>query len=331
MAQYSHKDRVIACINGEKADRPPVSLWRHFPVDDQTPDGLAAATVFFQQTYDFDFVKVTPSSSFCLRDWGVEDEWRGSSEGVREYTHRPVQQALDWFKLKPLDPRQGWLGKQLECLRLIRRALGSEVPIIQTVFSPLSQAKNLVGGDQLLIHIRRYPEAVQNALQIITESTRRFVEACADCGIDGIFYAVQHAQYGILSEKEYLQWGAACDQIVLEAANHFWFNVLHLHGTEIMFHLFVGYPVQVINWHDQETTPSLSEALQHFKGAVCGGLRQWKTIALGTPEEVAKEAQAACEATQAKRFILGTGCVTPIIAPHANLLSARRSVEDICV
>jgi hypothetical protein len=66
---------------------------------------------------------------------GVQDKWLGSTEGVRDYTTRPVQQPLDWFKLKPLDPRQGWLGKTLECLRLIKHALGNEVPIIQTIFS----------------------------------------------------------------------------------------------------------------------------------------------------------------------------------------------------
>ena len=69
----SKRDRLKAAIAGQKADRPPVALWRHFPVDDQDPALLAAATAAFQQTYDFDLVKVTPASSFCLRDWGAQD------------------------------------------------------------------------------------------------------------------------------------------------------------------------------------------------------------------------------------------------------------------
>ena len=73
----SHRQRLENVLSGEPPDRVPVSLWRHFPVDDQTPEGLAAATASFQRRYDFDFIKVTPSSSFCLKDWGVEDEWRG--------------------------------------------------------------------------------------------------------------------------------------------------------------------------------------------------------------------------------------------------------------
>ena len=62
----THYERLQACLAGEKLDRPPVALWRHFPVDDQAPETLAAATLNYQKTYDFDLVKVTPASSFCL-------------------------------------------------------------------------------------------------------------------------------------------------------------------------------------------------------------------------------------------------------------------------
>ena len=55
----THKDRILAAIKGELIDRPPVALWRHFPVDDQSPEALAKSTLHFQKTYDFDLVKVT--------------------------------------------------------------------------------------------------------------------------------------------------------------------------------------------------------------------------------------------------------------------------------
>jgi uroporphyrinogen decarboxylase len=46
----------------------------------------------------------------------------------------------------------------------------------------------------------------------------------------------------------------------------------------------------------------------------------------GTPEQVRAEAQKAIEETGGRRFILGTGCVTPITAPRANLRAAREIV-----
>ena len=324
----THRERMEACIGDAPLDRPPVALWRHFPVDDQTPEGLAGAVISFQRTYDFDFVKVTPSSSYCLQDWGVRDEWRGSTEGVREYTQHVIKQPEDWAKLKPLDPTKGWLGEQLSCLREIVAELGPDVPVIQTIFNPLSQAKNLAGRDQLLVHLRRNPDALHAGLQVVSETTRRFIEAALETGIAGVFFAVQHAQYGLLSEQEYQTFGTAYDLQVFEPAAECWLNVLHLHGNDIMFHLFLDYPAGVYNWHDQETSPGLAAAQKMIKGAVCGGLRQWKTMALGTPEDVEKEAQAALAATNGHRFVLGTGCVTPIIAPHSNLIAAHQSVED---
>ncbi len=63
----------------------------------------------------------------------------------------------------------------------------------------------------LIAHLRQYPEAVMKGLQTIAETTRRFVEAAVETGIDGIFYAVQHAQAGLLTLEEYKTFGLPLD------------------------------------------------------------------------------------------------------------------------
>jgi uroporphyrinogen decarboxylase len=327
MAKMTKSDRVKAAIRGQAVDRPPMALWRHFPGDDQRPEDLARATVAFQHRYDFDFVKVTPASSFCLHDWGAQDRWMGTMEGTRDYTVYPVQSAEDWRGLRPLDPDEGSLGAQLRCLRLIADGLGGEVPFIQTIFNPLSQAKNLVGRERLPVHLRRYPDAVRAGLEVIAETTERFIAAARETGIAGVFFAVQHAQYGLLSEEEYESFGRPYDLQVLEAAEGLWLNVLHLHGTDVMFDLLADYPVQVINWHDRETWPTLAEGKERFGGAVCGGLQRWDVMVRGTPTQVREQAADAIAQTGGERFILGTGCVTPIVAPTSNIHAARAAVE----
>jgi uroporphyrinogen decarboxylase len=328
--RFARRRRLEACLSGAQPDRPPVALWRHFPVDDQTPQGLADATLEFQQRWDFDFVKVTPASSFCLKDWGAADEWRGATEGTREYTRRVIQQPQDWEKLAVLDPYAGYLGDQLACLRLLADRLAApdtDVPFIQTIFSPLAQAKNLVGGENLLVHIRQHPAQLHRGLKIIQESTLRFLEACQPTGIAGIFYAVQHASYNLLTEAEYHEFGKAYDLPLLQAASGLWLNVLHLHGENVMFDLFADYPIGVLNWHDRDTQPDLAGGLKRFPGALCGGLQRHDTMVLGSPHKVTAEARDAIQAVNGQRFILGTGCVLPTIAPRANLQAARRSVE----
>jgi uroporphyrinogen decarboxylase len=327
MSAMTKEARLRAAIDGAVVDRPPVALWRHFPGDDLRAEDLATATVAFQRQYDFDFVKVTPASSFCVQDWGAADRWMGNMEGTREYTAYPVQALEDWRRLRVLDPTQGALGAQLHCLRLIGNELIGEVPFIQTIFSPLAQAKNLVGRDQLLVHLRRDPDIVRAGLEIITETTIRFVRAACETSIAGVFYAVQHAQYGLLSQEEYQVFGRPYDLRILEAAQGLWLNVLHLHGAEVMFDLLADYPVQVINWHDRETWPTLAEAQRRFGGAMCGGLGQWEVMVQGTPDEVRQQAADAIAQTGGRRFALGTGCVTPIVAPASNIRAAREAVK----
>lgn len=328
MAMLSKRERLQAAFLGQEVDRPPVALWRHWPGDDQRAEDLAAAHVAFQRQYDWDFIKVTPCSSYCVADWGVETTYMGNTEGTREYRRYVIKRPEDWTRLLMLDPMQGALARQAACLRLIGQAVGSATPFIQTIFNPLSMAKYLAGEDTLRLHLHRYPEALLQGLETITAVSVRFVREVMRTGAAGLFLAVQHAQYSVMTEKDYRVFGVPYDRRVLEAAEGAWFNMLHLHGEEVMFDLLADYPVQVINWHDRETPPDLIGGLGRFKGAVCGGIRQWETLVRGAPQDVAAEAADAIRRTSGKRFILGTGCVTPIVAPTSNLLAVRRAVGE---
>jgi uroporphyrinogen decarboxylase len=326
----SHHERMQACLLDDPAlDRPPVALWRHFPVDDQSPEQLASSTLAFQNHFDFDVVKVTPASSFCIKDWGAEDTWEGNPEGTRRYTNAIICSAQDWEHLPTLDPhRSFFLSAQLKSLKLIRASFPPETPIIQTVFSPLSQAKNMVGTNGLAVHIRKHPDAVQKGLEVIAETTRRFVEAAMDQGIDGIFYAIQHARATELTREEYGLFGLPHDQSILGTASSLWCNILHLHGLHLYWDICskLTPSASILNWHDRETAPSLAEAQSLFHGVVCGGVSQ-NTIVYKDAFQVEQEAQDALLQTHGRKFILGTGCVVPVIAPYGNLNALRHSVE----
>ncbi len=324
----THRERLESVLSNQVPDRIPVALWRHFPVDDQDPARLAAATAAYQRQFDFDLIKVTPGSSFSVRDWGVSDEWRGDPEGTRDYVSHPIHHPEDWLRLPVLDPHKGTLGNQLECLKLLVSEFSPHTPILQTVFNPLSQAKHLIGKDLLLVHMRLYPDAVKKGLATITQTTLDFIQAARATGIDGLFYAVQHAQYGLLSEQEFQEFSQPFDLEILKNTGPLWLNLLHLHGENVMFDQVVDYPVQALNWHDRSTQPDLAGGLQRFSGIVCGGLRRVESMVLGTPASIQAEALDAIRQTNGKRFILGTGCVVPTTAPYGNLLAARNAVES---
>ncbi len=326
MSAMTKRERLEVAIRGEATDRVPVAVWRHFPGDDYRPEDLAAAAVGFQRRYDYDLLKVTPASSFSVADWGVRDEWRGNEEGTRVYTHYVIQSPEDWIRLPDLDPRAGFLGAQLKCLDLIRRDLGDDVPFIQTIFTPLGQARHMA-GERALIHMRQQPAAFKAGLEKITQATIRFIEEAKKTGIAGLFYALQQASYLLVSLAEYAEFGKEYDLRVLEAAKGLWLNVLHLHGNDVMFDLVADYPVQVWNWHDRDTPPTLREALPKVKGAVCGGLSRESVMLRGTPDDVRSQVADAIAQTGGKRLIIGTGCVTLVNTPESNLRAARNAVE----
>jgi len=316
----SHRDLIEGLISGQKIPRLPVAFWRHFPKDDQAPHRLAQATTFFQQTYDFDLIKVSPSSSFAIRDWGIKDVWTGNTEGTRDYTNK--LSLCEAQKIHVLDANQGSLGAQLKALKLIADDHIRSAPVIQTIFSPLSQLKNLLGKKILIHALRHHPLIVEGVLETITATTAGFMDACLQLGIDGFFFAVQHASSTEMSREEFIRFGKTYDTHLFKTLENTRVNILHIHGNHIYFELLLDYPCHIFNWHDRETSPTLSEAKMMTDKVLCGGLKRLETMVKGNEELIEAEITDAIGQVGSNNFLLGTGCVLPIITPHGNITHA---------
>jgi uroporphyrinogen decarboxylase len=181
--------------------------------------------------------------------------------------------------------------------------------------------KNLA-GERLLIDLRRNPVEFKAGLETITQSTLAFVREIAATGGAGIFYAVQHATANLLSEAEFAEFGRESDLRILEATKDYWLNVVHLHGDNIYFEAVADYPLQVWNWHDRETGPSLKDGLAKIKGAACGGIARDGVMLRGRPDAVRQQVADARAQTKGRRYIVGTGCVTMIPTPEVNIRTA---------
>ncbi|MHB1416161.1 MAG: uroporphyrinogen decarboxylase family protein [Chloroflexota bacterium] len=328
MVEMTKRDRVQAALRGEPVDRPPIAFWRHWPIDDQDPEALTRATLDYQRRFDFDFIKVTPSHTFAVDDYGAVHAYQGRPIGDREHLERVVKEPADWERIQPLDVRKGTYGRQLECLRMVLAQRDPRTPVIQTVFNPLGMARFLAGDEMHMVYLRRYPEAFARALAALTETCASFAKEAIAAGADGIFMSTMAASYEVMSEEEHDKYARPSDLAVLAAAQGGWFNVLHLHGKYPMFGALTDYPVQAINWHDRTAGPSLAEALQVFPGAVVGGIEQYAVLHCGTPQDVEAQVRDAVAQTGGRRLIVAAGCTYPLTVPEGNLLAARRAVEQ---
>jgi uroporphyrinogen decarboxylase len=345
--------RVEAALAGERPDRPPLSFWQHFPGRDRTAAGLAQATIAFQQTYDLDLVKLMPTGMYMAQAWGCAIGPGDPQTGTTALVRSVVQDADDWTRLAPLDVRGGVLGEQLAMIRQVRQALGSEVPIIQTIFSPLTTAAKI--GDARVTAARRAarvqpesdfappesdsgwghrprraaPQQLRRALEVITATTRDFARACLEAGADGFFFATQHASRDVLPRDEFDEWARPFDLQVLDPlAALSRLVVVHAHGDHLFFDSVARYPAQVINWHDRESGPTLREAQTLTDKCLGGGISRAGALVHGTPQQVQAEVRDAMAQTHGRHLFVMPGCVVPLSAPAANLRALRQAIEQ---
>jgi uroporphyrinogen decarboxylase len=328
MQQMNHWERVQAAIAGEEVDRPPIALWRHFPDDDQYVDKLAAHTLAWQDRWQFDLVKFMPPGTYGVEDWGAVSAYRGAPNGTRVVVKPAVVRAADWRNIRDLDVRQGSYGRQNQALAAVAEKLDGTVPILQTVFSPLTTARKLA-TEALFADLRRAPDALEQALQVITGVTIRFALDALQAGAHGVFFATQLASFRSLSAAEYERFGKTFDLQVLAAlAGKTRLSMLHAHGDDIMFDLLAAYPVEMMNWHDRLTEPDLRAAATRFPGLLVGGLNEHGALLGDDPGAIANEIRDAIEQTHGRRLMLGPGCGMPLAVSAASIAAAMRAVRE---
>ncbi len=326
MAQMTSRERVEAALAGNAVDQPPVSLWRHFPEQDQTAEALADVTMEWQGKFGFDFIKLMPPGDYATIDWGAESSYQGSIGGTRQTTKFPINSIDDWAAIKPVAVDRGRNREVVEAARLVNERLKGEIPVLQTIFSPLTIAMKLSDG-KVIEHLRQNPSAVHEALHAITAVTRELTAATLERGAYGIFFATQCASTDIMTTQEYTEFGSTYDIQVLEAATASRFTLIHIHGTNIMFDMLKTYPSNALNWHDRRTQPSLAEGEASSGRCVVGGIHE-KDIATMTPKQSAAQARDAVNALNGRHVMIAPGCVMPINTPEANVRAVVEAVRS---
>jgi uroporphyrinogen decarboxylase len=319
------RERVKAALAGDDLDRPPIAFWGHFASDPRTADEIARETVAFQKRFDWDVVKMMPSGMYFPQAFGCEVTPPEGDGGVNRIARSIISSPNDWLRLPQPSLTDGWLAEHVQSVRLVREALGPDVPVVQTLFSPLTVAHKM-SGELFQSHLAE--DAFLYGLETLSTVSISFARATIDAGADGFFYATQEATIDELSEPEFERLGKTFDLQVLGALDdRAWLTMLHVCRESIMAEIVADYPVAAINWDSHRNFPSMAEAHGIWPQALVGGLDRYGAILTGTPEETSADVRAAVAAAGGRKLIVSAGCALPLARPDANLDAARRAVE----
>ncbi len=323
------KERISAAIHFEKADQLPYAFWSHLPGIDLDPAALAEHTYEFYKKYDLDLVKTMNNGMYPVEDFGcVADYSEIEKGGIGKIVSTPIHHAEDLFELRPCSVSKGSLARELYSLQLLLDKLkAEEVPVVFTVFSPITTLDKLC-QKKALDYIREgHGEAAKHALRVITETTAAVVREALRLGADGVFFASQMSTYNVMTAGEYLEYGVPYDQQVLQAAASGWINVLHAHGTNIMFDILKDYPVHAFNWHAWESLPSIDQAKAMTGKCLMCGLER-KDITDSNRSPILNQIFQTCQITRGRGLILTPGCVIryPL---NDDMLAYIRSAKEM--
>ena len=310
-------------------DRPPVAAWGHTYREEWSPVQLAAVTVERARAFGWDFVKFQPRASCFAEAFGSIYEASGHRMRAPVLQRAAVPDLESWSVVRVVNRKA--LDDQVDAIGTVAREMGPGVPVIQTVFSPITVGGYLVGKSQSRVvrELRKFPELVGPALERIGEALVDFSRRSVEAGAAGIFYAISgYAGRNVMTEATYREIVLPHDLAVLGAMPAAaWFNVLHLCGSNLNFGLARELPSHAVSWsiHNQGN-PSLATGREIAGRAVMGGLSQRATLIYGPPPRIEEEARRAIEETGGRGLLLAPGCSVPPRVRSANLTAMMSAV-----
>ncbi len=295
------------------------SFWKHHPVADQQGESLASKTIAFQEKFNCDFVKLMPAGSWQAACYGAIDTWEGDLLGRRTIKATIIQQPSDWLNLPDFNETVPAMMQQMIVAgTLVYEHIPSEVPILCTLFCPITQAIQLAGLAVFTDHIKKHPEIVTAGLKQITKNTLLAIEAFKKAGVSGVFYATQHMHVGALPKEIYDRFGAIFDTECLKACADFRFNIFHIHSENIYFS-FDQLPKNcIIHYEDSSKNPTADDFYAFSGLPLSLGIPISIMLAQHSEKQIERFLRKHILKNPRSKFILA-GCVLPLDFPDERL------------
>ena len=303
------KERILAAIQGKDVDYVPYTMWYHFGTQFMPGEKAADVVIDMYDRFDLDLAKVMNDYAYPL------------PEGLDR-----IRNIDDWKRLKPLKATEGGFVEQLKLLKKVAKHVKDDAFFVDTIFDPFYVAHR-IGKNTIFDLLREHPEDFKLGLEAITESLCNYLKALLDLGAAGIYLAVNGASADVLTPEEFKEFVKPYDLQVLEAVkDQAAFNIVHIHGENILFEEFLDYPVQVLSWEQAYVPPSLSAARKMTDVCLMGGLGE-RLPNFVPADDLEAQVESALQETQGKKFIFAPGCSGPPDMPAEQIDIIRNAVR----
>jgi uroporphyrinogen decarboxylase len=319
------RERVTAALGGQRVDRVPFAVWRHFyPDESQGPARLAETTIAFTKRHQLDLIKYNPRAHYHAEPWGTR--YRYGKDGHPVLERYAVRKPDDWARIGRKSVREPAFQELLYGMRLVREVL-PDTPLVATIFTPLGVLERLAGTERVLTDLRTHTDLVLAALDAVAETFAELAAACTEYA-DGIFLATTvWARRDTLDEGEYRRFGTAYDLRVLAGARGAALNVLHVCGPRARVVELARYPVAAVSWNPRlQGNPGIAAFLAAVpsRGAI-GGFSD-EAFVETTAALAKREAREGLAQSGRRRWLAAGGCTIPVDSRPENIDAAREAL-----
>ncbi|GAA0116286.1 uroporphyrinogen decarboxylase family protein [Clostridium senegalense] len=240
------------------------------------------------------------------------------------YLEEPVLKDIRLVdNLSPADPyKDGKLPLALKALEIIVKKIGDKVDVGSDIAGPLSAAAAVVGTENLLKGMIKYPEKVHTLLEIVTETNLRIVKAFANLGVDlGMSDPVSSTS--LISVKQFREFSMPYEKMCVDKMRELSGKGTSIHICGKSKEIWESILETGVSSFSIDNAEDIEEAKKILGPKVCisGNVKPVDTMRNGTIEEIMNEAKLCIKKGYGspKGYVLSTGCQIPMGTPIENI------------
>ncbi len=317
----NHRERFMAALKGEPADRVPVFPLLMFLAADRAGlayreyatngRALAQAQLLVQQRFDLDAITVCSDAFRLSADLGGDIFY---PETKTPYLRAPlVKSAGDVEKLghpDPTNPRSRMGDRVLATSEMVKAAAG-QVAVLGWVDMPFAEACSICGVSQFMLLVLDDPATAHRLLAHLTGSVIEFALAQVKEGADMI--GAGDAAASLISPKTYAEFALPYEQEVCRAV-HAAGGLVKLHICGKTTHLLEEMVKSGADLFNVDHLVPLDKARDIYapnEKCFKGNLDPVTQLMQASPEQCAARARECIAATLGTRYMLSAGCEVP--------------------